>query len=64
MKSIILAFAITLCSFTNAAEKPNILFCIANDASYPHFGANGCSWVKTPKFDRVAKDGLRLTNAY
>ena len=44
--------------------RPNILFCVADDASYDHFGANGCSWVKTPNFDRVAKEGIRFTNAY
>lgn len=49
-----------------AAEtsRPNILFCIADDASYPHMGAYGCSWVKTPGFDRVAREGLLFTNAY
>ncbi|MDR2704179.1 MAG: sulfatase [Planctomycetaceae bacterium] len=44
--------------------RPNILFCIADDASYAHFGANGCTWVKTPGFDRVAKEGIRFTRAY
>lgn len=43
---------------------PNILFCIADDASFAHFGAYGCNWVKTPGFDRVAKDGILFTNAY
>ena len=45
-------------------QKPNILFCIADDASYPHMGAYGCSWVKTPAFDRVAKEGILFTRAY
>lgn len=49
---------------TAAAERPNILFCIADDASYPHMGAYGTQWVKTPGFDRVAKDGLLFTHAY
>lgn len=47
-----------------AAEKPNILFCIADDASYQHFSANGCTWVQTPAFDRVAREGLRFARAY
>jgi N-sulfoglucosamine sulfohydrolase len=45
-------------------ERPNILFCIADDASYPHMGAYGCEWVVTPGFDRVAEDGLLFTRAY
>ena len=44
--------------------RPNILFAIADDASYPHMGAYGCKWVKTPAFDRVADEGILFTNAY
>jgi arylsulfatase A-like enzyme len=44
------------------ASKPNILFIIADDAS--HFGATGCSWVKTPNIDQLARQGLIFSNAY
>ena len=47
-----------------AATKPNILFCISDDQSFPHAGAYGCKWVKTPAFDRVAREGILFTNAY
>lgn len=45
-------------------SRPNILFCLADDASFPHMGAYGCTWVRTPGFDRVARDGLLFLNAY
>ncbi len=45
-------------------QRPNILFCIADDQSFPHAGAYGCKWVKTPAFDRVAREGILFTNAY
>ena len=48
----------------NPQKKPNILFCIADDASYPHFSANGCRWVNTPGFDRLAKEGILFSNCY
>lgn len=48
----------------DAGPRPNILFCIADDASYPHMGAYGCEWVDTPAFDRVARDGILFTRAY
>lgn len=48
----------------DAADRPNILFCIADDASFPHMGAYGCSWVQTPGFDRVAKEGILFTRCY
>ena len=44
--------------------RPNILFCIADDVSFQHIGAYGCSWVKTPAFDRIADQGLLFLNAY
>ncbi len=60
-----LSYMIYGCNSNNGkAPRPNILFCIADDASYPHMGAYGCSWVKTPGFDRVAKEGILFTSAY
>ena len=38
-----------------AADQPNILFIIADDASRDSFGAYGCQYVKTPGFDRIAR---------
>jgi N-sulfoglucosamine sulfohydrolase len=49
---------------TAQAPRPNILFAIADDWSYGHAGAYGCSWVKTPAFDRVAEQGLLFHHAY
>jgi uncharacterized sulfatase len=47
-----------------AADRPNILFCISDDQSYQHTGANGDPVIKTPVFDRVANEGLRFTHAF
>ena len=45
-------------------QRPNILFAIADDASFPHMGAYGTDWVKTPAFDRVAREGILFMNCY
>lgn len=47
-----------------ADQRPNILFAVADDWSYGNAGAYECRWVKTPAFDRVAKDGVLFTHAY
>lgn len=47
-----------------AEARPNILFCISDDQSYAHTGANGDPVVQTPAFDRVAREGLRFTHAF
>ncbi|MCX7817774.1 MAG: sulfatase [Kiritimatiellae bacterium] len=61
-------FAAALASLTAAgagsAAPPNVLFAIADDWSWPHAGAYGCRWVRTPAFDRVAAQGLLFERAY
>jgi uncharacterized sulfatase len=47
-----------------ADQRPNILFCISDDQSYAHTGANGDPVVQTPAFDRVADEGIRFTHAF
>ena len=48
----------------NTMRRPNILFCIADDAAWLHFGAYGCQWVSTPVFDSVAARGVLFENCY
>jgi arylsulfatase A-like enzyme len=45
-------------------DRPNILFILADDASFAHFSAYGSTWVKTPAFDEIAKNGLLFNKAY
>lgn len=42
---------------------PNILFAIADDWG-AHAGAYGTRWIRTPHFDRVAREGILFHNAY
>ena len=46
-----------------AAERPNILFAISDDQSYPYASAYGTKSIFTPAFDRVAREGVLFTNA-
>ncbi len=69
LRDLIPALAIALLAACAAPPDdrpptPNILFAIADDASYPHMGAYGTQWVKTPGFDRVAREGVLFENAY
>ncbi|HOX59986.1 MAG TPA: sulfatase [Candidatus Paceibacterota bacterium] len=64
-RAVLLAGAIAATHWAAAAApKPNILFAIADDWSCGHAGAYGCDWVKTPAFDRVARQGVLFTRAY
>jgi len=65
MFMIFIVFHYTIgCNTPHDKKKPNILFAIADDASWKHFGAYGCNWVKTPAFDRVASEGILFTRCY
>lgn len=64
LKFVTLAGLAAAIMTAQSAERPNILFCIMDDASWAHMGAYGCTWVKTPGFDRLAKQGILFNNAY
>ena len=51
-------------SHTLASARPNIVFAIADDWGWPHAGAYGDRGVKTPTFDRLAREGVLAENAY
>ncbi len=62
---LIFGFAFTLpLSAAGQDKRPNILFCIADDWGWPHAGAYGEPVVKTPTFDRIAKEGVLFHHAY
>ena len=69
-QTIVFILTITLlisCKKENKAietNRPNILIAIMDDATYEHMGIYGCDWIKTPNFDRIAKEGLLFSRAY
>ena len=62
--AFLLVIASSLTTTIVSAERPNILFCISDDQSYAHTGANGDPVVQTPGFDRIAREGLNFTHAF
>ncbi len=63
------ALAMSACTGTplerkRAGKRPNILFCISDDQTWLHAGAYGSTMVKTPHFDRVAREGVLFKNAF
>jgi len=56
---------IALCSAAlAAAEKPNIVFILADDLGYGELGCFGQKKIKTPNLDRMAAEGMRFTQFY
>ena len=47
-----------------AAEKPNIVFILADDLGYGELGCYGQKKIRTPNIDQLAADGMRFTQHY
>lgn len=49
---------------TTAAERPNLIWIMADDLGYGDLGCYGQSVIQTPSLDRMAAEGLRFTQFY
>ena len=62
-----IAGLLSLVSTVNAAastNKPNIVFILADDLGQHQLGCYGSRFYETPNIDRLAKQGMRFTDAY
>ena len=48
----------------SGAERPNIVFILADDLGYGDLGCYGQQRILTPAIDRLAAEGIRFTQAY
>jgi N-sulfoglucosamine sulfohydrolase len=67
MKLFLTTFSLILLGLSNLSglnARPNILFAIADDQSYPYASAYGTSGVQTPAFDKLAREGVLFHNAF
>ncbi|OWW26176.1 sulfatase [Zobellia sp. OII3] len=72
-KTIPIAISLTIfiCTFVNGQtdtkkkdRRPNILLAISDDQSFFHTSFAGSSFVNTPGFDRIAREGIYFTHCY
>jgi arylsulfatase A-like enzyme len=47
-----------------AAERPNVIFIMADDLGYTDLACYGSKYYETPAIDRLAAEGVRFTNGY
>ncbi len=45
-------------------KPPNILFAISDDQSFAHTSFFGSKFVKTPAFDKIAREGIYFSNCF
>ena len=51
-------------SLANGQKRPNVIFIYADDLGYGDLSCYGATKLHTPNIDRLAKGGLRFTNAH
>lgn len=61
--SITLLFASSAYSQKNT-NRPNVVFIYVDDLGYGDLSSYGATKIKTPHLDKLAKSGLRFTNAH
>src|SRR5437899_10615177 len=47
-----------------AADKPNVVFILADDLGWTDLGCQGSKYYESPNIDRLASQGLRFASAY
>ncbi len=69
--TIIIMLVIMACAFSCKTktqemqnDRPNILFAIADDWSWPQTKSDNYGFINTPNFDNVVQEGVIFTNAY
>ena len=60
----VLLLTIGLATAAASTRRPNVLIVIADDQGFGDLGVHGNPVVQTPHLDRLAKEGVRLTNFY
>ena len=48
----------------NAGERPNVILMMADDLGYHDLSCYGNEKMRTPQIDKMAREGIRLTNFY
>lgn len=65
MKARVLSLLVLVQTLPAAAEKPNIIIVLADDQGYGDVSAyNPDSKIPTPNIDRLAREGMRFTDAH
>ncbi len=64
MKRLNLMLLVLAFAAAGAADKPNIIFILADDLASYELGCYGGRNVRTPNIDRLASEGMRFTAAF
>src|SRR5207302_3433418 len=61
---VLAALTVSFSAPVSAADKPNIVFILADDLGWTDLGCQGSKYYESPNIDRLASQGMRLTSYY
>lgn len=66
MKRLLLlfGFALLLNACGKEDERPNMIVVLIDDMRWDEYGVTGHNYIQTPNIDRLAREGVRFTNAF
>ncbi len=66
MRSLLAVLLFFVCPSARlfAAQRPNIVLILADDLGYGDAGCYGATKISTPNIDRLAREGMRFTDAH
>ena len=64
MKEMLWLVILFVAGAVSSWGKPNIVFLLADDMGYGDLGCYGHPVIKSPNLDRLAEEGVRLTDCY
>ena len=62
--AVVLLVLLGACEEPEATVRPNLIYVLADDLGWGEVGAYGQTKIRTPRLDRLAKEGLRFTQHY
>ncbi len=56
--------SLSLCAAAEGPKKPNVIIVLTDDMGYADVGCYGAKDIRTPHIDRLAREGVRMTDFY
>ena len=62
--TLLFLFTLLVSTPLQAADRPNVIFILADDLGYRELGSFGQKLIRTPHLDKLAAQGMKLTQHY